>query len=271
MTGPATGRGMRAGADDVVLEFDHASIGYGDRTIVQEVSLRIARGEVVALVGPNGSGKTTMVRGLLGLAPVLQGEIRLFGTRAAHLHQRWRLGYVPQRHTIAGAIPSTVEEVVSSGRLARRAWWRVRATSQDRGQIRRAIEEVGLGEHRRAPVSTLSGGQQRRVLIARALAADPEVLVMDEPTAGVDAASSEALTRTLGRLLERGLTMLVVTHDVRPLAPILTRVVSVEDGRVAADRPAGVLPLVADTAEHGHCLPEDDPPHLGLVARGPLR
>ena len=227
----------RADAAAPVIELRHASIGYGGRAVVGDVSLRIERGEVVALVGPNGSGKTTIVRGVLGLAPIVEGEVRLFGVAAGRFNERWRIGYVPQRHTVVGAVPSTVQEVVASGRLARRRWWKPPAAT-DRAVVERAIEVVGLGDQRRAPVSTLSGGQQRRVLIARALAADPEVLVMDEPTAGVDAASAEALTRSLARLVDDGRTMLIVTHDVAPLAPILTRVVAVAGGSVVGDDPA---------------------------------
>ncbi len=225
-------------AAEPVVELRHTTIGYGGRAVVGDVSLRIDRGEVVALVGPNGSGKTTIVRGLLGLAPILAGEVRLFGVPAGRFTERWRLGYVPQRHTVVGAVPSTVQEVVASGRLARRSWWKP-STAVDHAVVTRAIDVVGLGDQRRAPVSTLSGGQQRRVLIARALAADPEVLVMDEPTAGVDAASAEALTRTLARLADDGRTLLIVTHDVAPLAPILTRVVAVAGGSVVGDDQAG--------------------------------
>ncbi len=237
----ASDDGHPAGPDlrEPVVDLRHASVGYGDRPVVRDVSLRVDRREVVALVGPNGSGKTTIVRGVLGLAPVIGGEVRLFGVPAGQFHERWRIGYVPQRHTVVGAVPSTVEEVVSSGRLPRRRWW-APATAADRAVVAAAIETVGLADRRRAPVSTLSGGQQRRVLIARALAAEPEVLVMDEPTAGVDAENSEALTRTLARLVDDGLTLLVVTHDVAPLAPILTRVVAVADGVVVGDEPASV-------------------------------
>lgn len=224
--------------DGPVIELRHTSIGYGGRSVVSDLSLRIDRGEVVALVGPNGSGKTTIVRGVLGLAPILGGEIRLFGVPAGRFNERWRIGYVPQRHTVVGAVPSTVQEVVASGRLARGRWWKP-SSAVDRAVVTRAIEVVGLGDQRRAPVSTLSGGQQRRVLIARALAADPEVLVMDEPTAGVDAASAEALTRTLARLVADGRTLLIVTHDVVPLASILTRMVAVAGGSVVGDDPAG--------------------------------
>jgi len=244
-----------------VLELRHTSIGYGARAVVNDVSLRIDRGEVVALVGPNGSGKTTIVRGVLGLAPVVGGEVRLFDVPAGRFHERWRIGYVPQRHTVVGAVPSTVQEVVASGRLPRRRWWKM-ATAADRAVVHRAIDVVGLTDQTRAAVSTLSGGQQRRVLIARALAADPEVLVMDEPTAGVDGSSAEALTRTLARLVADGRTLLIVTHDVAPLAPILTRVVAVADGSVVGDEPAHLALSPASALSHGiYGHPGHDPHH----------
>jgi zinc transport system ATP-binding protein len=223
-------------AADPLIELRRAAIGYDDRAAVAEIDFVLRRGEVVALVGPNGAGKTTLVRGILGLATVLSGQVLLFGEPAARFGARFRIGYVPQRHTVGGAIPSTVQEVVSSGRLPRTPLWG-RTSKADREAVREAISTVGLDELRNCPVSILSGGQQRRTLIARALAGQPDVLVMDEPTAGVDAASQAGLTRTLAELVESGMTLLVVTHEIAPLLPILTRVVLIEEGRIASDLP----------------------------------
>lgn len=236
-----------------VIELSRAAVGYDERPSVRDIDLRIDAGEVVALVGPNGSGKTTLVRGVLGLASVLEGEVSLFGVPAGRFRERYRIGYVPQRHTVGGAVPSTVEEVVASGRLARRRMFS-RTGAADRRAVTDAIDAVGLGERRRSAVSTLSGGQQRRTLIARALAAQPEVLVMDEPTAGVDAASQDRLVGTLAGLVERGLTLLIVTHEVTPLQPLLTRVVALEAGRLVHDGPADVPPAWLDRHDHdaGH-------------------
>lgn len=273
MTGPSdgsTGTAPRAAAaGDLLLELRHAAIGYGERPVVADASLSVHRGEVVALVGPNGSGKTTLVRGLLGLASVSDGEVSLFGVPAARFGERWRIGYVPQRHTVVGAIPSTVAEVVSSGRLARRRWW-IRMSARDRAVVAQAIDVVGLAEQSRTPVATLSGGQQRRVLIARALAAEPDVLIMDEPTAGVDLHSSQALIRTLARLIDDGLTLLVVTHDIAPLAQILTRVVAVADGRIVGDEPVEVA-LSSGSSLGGNALthPGHDPDHAAPGAGRP--
>ena len=217
-----------------VIALHGVAVGYGDRPVVEDVDLVVRTGDVVALVGANGSGKTTLVRGVLGLAPVLAGRVELLGHPAASFRERWRIGYVPQRHTVGGGIPSSVQEVVASGRLARRRLLS-RTTAADRAAVDEALEIVGLADRRLAPVATLSGGQQRRTLIARALAADPDVLVMDEPTAGVDAAGQENLARTLGRLVGQGLTLVVVTHEIEPLAGLLTRIVELRDGHVVRD------------------------------------
>jgi zinc transport system ATP-binding protein len=219
-----------------VIALHGVAVGYGDRPVVEDVDLVVRPGDVVALVGANGSGKTTLVRGVLGLAPVLAGRVELLGRPAASFRERWRIGYVPQRHTVGGGIPSSVQEVVASGRLARRRLLS-RATAADRQAVREALETVGLADRRCAPVATLSGGQQRRTLIARALAGDPDILIMDEPTAGVDAAGQENLARTLTRLVGQGLTLVVVTHEIEPLLGLLTRVVELREGRVVRDEP----------------------------------
>ena len=219
-----------------VIALHGVAVGYGERPVVEHADLVVRRGDVVALVGANGSGKTTLVRGVLGLAPVLAGRVELLGRPAASFRERWRIGYVPQRHTVGGGIPSSVQEVVASGRLARRRLLSP-ATAADREAVREALETVGLTDRRAAPVATLSGGQQRRALIARALAADPDVLIMDEPTAGVDAAGQENLVRTLTRLVGQGLTLVVVTHEIEPLLGLLTRVVELREGRVVRDEP----------------------------------
>lgn len=235
-----------------VVELRHAAIGYAGRAVIRDVDFRLRRGEVVALVGPNGCGKTTLVRGVLGLADLVEGGIDLFGEPAAGFRERFRIGYVPQRHTVGGAIPSTVREVVASGRLPRKRWG-TRLNARDRSAVEAAITEVGLADRSRAEVATLSGGQQRRVLIARALAGEPEVLVMDEPTAGVDAASQRSLAATLERLVARGLTLLVVTHELAPLAGIVDRVVAMEHGRVVHDGPAAEALAAGYAQDHpGH-------------------
>jgi zinc transport system ATP-binding protein len=211
-----------------------AAFGYADHRVVAGVTLTVDPGDVVAILGPNGSGKSTVVRGVLGLADHLGGSVEVLGTPLADLTDRTALGYVPQHHSLSTSVAATVEEVVACGRLPLRPWWR-RATSADRRIVGEAIDTVGLADRARAEVSLLSGGQQRRVLIARALAARPQILIMDEPTAGVDSASQQVLADVLGRLAAAGTTMLVVTHELDALYDIVTRVVCLSAGHVDFD------------------------------------
>ena len=241
----------------LALELHSVSIGYDDHPVVVDVDLTVQRSDVVAVLGANGSGKTTLVRGLLGLARVLHGRVIVLGSSAGSRGDRARIGYVPQRHTVGGPVPATVREVVASGRLARRGLLRPlrRVDSQ---VIDDAIGAVDLSHHAKSNLNTLSGGQQRRVLIARALAAQPDVMVMDEPTAGVDRASQEALARTVARLRDRGVTVLVVTHEVGPLTDVVNRAVVMHDGRVTYDGPL-TRGLAAGHADSHHVHDPADP------------
>ncbi|TQN43690.1 zinc transport system ATP-binding protein [Blastococcus colisei] len=248
-----------------------ASIGYGDVPVVKDVDLTVARGEAVAVLGSNGSGKTTLVRGLLGLAAVLGGEVRVLGHPVGHARVRRAIGYVPQRHTVTGAVPATVREVVSVGRLARLGVLR-RPGAADRAAVANAVAAVGLADRLRDPVASLSGGQQRRVLVARALAAEPELLVMDEPTAGVDAASQATLAAVLARVAATGTTLVVVTHEPGALADVLTRAVVADHGRISYDGPlAGADGFASSDHHHPPTGPAGDylePEHLRLRASG---
>lgn len=226
---------MAAASAPPVVRMVGASVGYGDRPAIRDIDFTLDVGEVVVVLGPNGAGKSTLVRGILGLAPMISGSLELFGMPAAKFHERHRLGYVPQRHTIVGGVPSTVREVVSSGRLPRKRPF-APLSHQDREAIESAIDTVGLAERADVNVATLSGGQQRRVLIARALAAEPDVLVLDEPTAGVDSANQEILAATLRGLVEqRGRTLLLVAHELGPLEPLIGRVLVMRDGHIRYD------------------------------------
>ena len=252
-----------------VVRMSGGAVGYGERPAIREIDFCLDVGEVVALLGPNGAGKSTLVKGILGLAPLMAGTLELFGVPAGQFRERYRLGYVPQRHTIVGGVPSTVREVVSSGRLPRkRAFAPMR--SADRAAVAAAIETVGLSERSGVSVAKLSGGQQRRVLIARALAAEPDVLVMDEPTAGVDAASQEILADTLSGLVRGGSTLLLVAHELGPLASLVQRVVMMGGGRILYDGPpAGGAGDGTDHADHHDTDRDPARNDLGLTGRLP--
>jgi zinc transport system ATP-binding protein len=260
-----------------IIELRHAAFGYADQAVVTGATLAIHPGEVVAVLGPNGSGKSTLVRGLLGLNDHLGGDVELFGQPRESFSDFARLGYVPQRHTLSASVRATVAEIVAVGRLSHHRWWRpVIRSSQDAAIIDRALDVVGLNDRAHADVATLSGGQQRRVLIARALASDPDVLLMDEPTAGVDTANQQVLSTVLARLAARGTTMVIVTHELAALSDIVTRIVVVQGGRIvfdgALDEFASRTSEFASSVDHHH---EDEnrirTPRLpGAPSAGPL-
>jgi zinc transport system ATP-binding protein len=229
----------------------------------------VEHGSIIGLLGPNGSGKSTLIRGLLGLAPIQRGSLQLFGVDRRQFRDWQRLGYVPQRQTVTGGIPSTVTEVVASGRLTKVRPFRF-GRSADRVAVREAIRAVGLTALSRHPMAKLSGGQQRRVLIARALASEPELLVLDEPTAGVDQANQEALTATLSLLSKRGTTIVLITHELGSAAPLVTRTLVMHDGRITYDGSAPGAP--DEHHEHDRHLEHDDEwhhPHGAPPRRGP--
>ncbi len=253
-----------------VVRLDAATFGYDGRSVVSDVTLSIGPGEVVAVLGPNGSGKSTLVKGLLGLAEQLAGTAQVLGSPINEV-DRGRIGYVPQRHTLANSVRATVAEIVATGRLSFRAWWKPwrRDPEADRQGVAWVLEQVGLGDRAGADVSQLSGGQQRRVLIARALATNPDVLILDEPTAGVDHANQVALAQVLQDLVRDGTTMLVVTHELDALVDIVTRVVVIDAGTLVfdgtpADYTADNFP--AHGHHHGHSpeqFPAPPPPLTG--------
>jgi zinc transport system ATP-binding protein len=223
-----------------VVEADDIVFAYGSEPVLDHVGLRVDAGEFVALVGPNGSGKSTLVRILVGLLQPAAGTVRLFGEPPRRPSARARVGYVPQRLRLAGNLPATVAEVVTSGRLGRRNWWR-RPGAADRTAIDSAIAAVALDEQRARPVRELSGGQQQRVLIAKALAAEPELLLLDEPTAGVDAEAQLLFRDALVKgVRERGGAVVLVSHELGAVADDLDRIVVLKR-RVLFDGPPDEL------------------------------
>ncbi len=236
-----------------VLAMRGGCVELGGRPVLRGVDLTVTERELVAILGANGSGKSTLVRALLGLLTLQRGEVELFGSPVGRFRQWRRIGYVPQRTSAGAGVPASVREVVATGRLAARPPLRPMRSS-DREHVRAAIEAVGLTDRARDSVASLSGGQQQRVLIARALAGDPDLLVLDEPTAGVDLTHQEALAEVVGRLVDRGRTIVLVAHDMGPLEPLIARTVVMRDGRVAYDGPP--LPAFQHTPHHHH--PHDD-------------
>jgi zinc transport system ATP-binding protein len=240
-------------------------VSLGGREILHDVSVTVDEGEFLAVLGANGSGKTTLVRALVGLVPLTAGSLEVFGTPLARFHDWPRLGYVPQRLAVGGGVPATVREVVASGRTGRVRRLR-RLSRDDQRAIDHALEDVGLAHRAADPVATLSGGQQQRVLIARALAGEPDVLVLDEPTAGVDADSQDTLAGALGHLSRQGGSVVLVAHELGPLADLIHRAIVMGGGRVLSDGPPPQPEGHHAHAEHVHThahAPHE--PHLPSV------
>jgi zinc transport system ATP-binding protein len=248
----------------VVIDAVEGNLALAGRPVLRSINLTVRRGEVVAILGSNGSGKSTLVRGLLGLLPWTSGDIRLFGTPLSRFGQWERIGYVPQLMTATSGVPATVQEVVSSGRLARRRLL-LPMSGADRAAVRAALGAVEMLDRRSDALSQLSGGQQHRVLIARALAVEPDLFVLDEPTAGVDHASQLNLVETLRPRVETGATVLLVLHELGPLAQIIDRAVLLRDGRIAYDGPPPDDASLHGFNEHHHARPASDtvPLHSG--------
>lgn len=227
-------------AETPVLEARGVSFSYGNGSVLESVDLLVERGQFVALVGPNGSGKSTLLKLLLGALEPSSGEAMLFGQPVGQVSSRGRVGYVPQRPSLASEAPATVEEIVTAGRLANRGWWRP-LDRRDRAAIAHAIESVDLADLARTPVNELSGGQRQRAFIARAFAGEPELLVLDEPIAGVDAESQRRFREALIHLVDdHDGAVLLVSHELSPVSQDLDRVVVLKR-RVLFDGPPGEL------------------------------
>ena len=188
---------------------------YGEQLVLEDINLEINAGDFLAILGPNGSGKSTLLKLILGLLRPDRGEIFLFGRPIDEFREWWRLGYVPQRATarVDPVFPVTVEEVVGFGLLAKKRFPRF-MNARDREAIRKALLRVEMQGFLKRRLCELSGGQQQRVFIARAIVSEPQVLLLDEPTTGVDVATQERFYDLLGEFNRRGLTIVIVTHDI---------------------------------------------------------
>lgn len=197
-----------------VAELRGVDLSLGGRPVLEGVDLRVGQDDFIAIIGPNGGGKSTLLRVLLGLLPASGGDVLLWG-HPPQVH-RHRVGYVPQFPRFPDGFPVSVAEVVAMGRLYRRSLLS-RMRGEDRDAVERQLVRLGLEDLRRRPVSELSGGERQRVLIARALAAEPELLLLDEPTASLDAATAGKVYELLDEL-GAGLPILLVSHDLTAVA-----------------------------------------------------
>jgi zinc transport system ATP-binding protein len=235
----------------LAVEFEHVDFSYPQGPhVLTDVSLRVEPGEFVAIAGPNGGGKTTLLRLALGLERPSRGEVKLFGETARTFSDRRCIGYLAQRSTVGVKAPATVREIVEAGRAPLRVVGRLRR--EDREAVDSALERVGLAGLASRPITRLSGGQQQRAFIAKALAAGPRLLVLDEPTTGVDVESQEALAELLDTLhTDLGVTILYVSHEFGVVERFVKRLVLVRE-RIVFDGDPSNLPGIWHDPSHVH-------------------
>lgn len=200
---------------EIVLDFNRVSFAYDREPVIEDINFTLERGQFAAILGPNGGGKTTMLRLALGLSKPNRGNVTVFGQPSEKFHSWWRVGYVPQvTEGVQNRFPATTEEIVAQGLYKGFdpiAFWR----SSDQESVIRAMDTVGISDLIGRRITSLSIGQQQRVLIARALIREPELLMLDEPLAGIDSAGQEQFHTLLRRLKsEMGMTILLVSHDI---------------------------------------------------------
>lgn len=203
---------------ETIIRLENVCFSYTREEVIRDVSLSVHRGDYVGIIGPNGGGKSTLIKLMLGLLKPGQGNISLFGKDIRDFRDWYKIGYVPQKTYVEMNFPLTVEEMVAMGRYGTRGLFRF-PTSADREKVRQALKHVELYDDRDKQIGDLSGGQQQRVFIARALATEPEIIFLDEPTVGVDIRTQKQfynLLRKLNRKLD--LTLVLVSHELDVVA-----------------------------------------------------
>lgn len=217
-----TSSGTASGTESVI-ELSGVDFGYTSSPVVEDISLRIDSGEYAAVVGPNGSGKSTLLKLMLGLLRPDEGSAKLFGEPSHQFDDGSRLGYVAQHASASKEMPITVREVVKMGRFPHVGFGRL--SSEDWDIVDRALDTVGMTAFANRRVTQLSGGQRQRAFIARALASEADLLVLDEPTVGVDIESVEAFYDLLDALNQDGITVLLIEHDLGAVTEHADRVI----------------------------------------------
>ena len=233
-----------------LVEIDDLSFAHGEVSVLEGVNFTVEAGDFLGIIGPNGSGKTTLLRLILGLSSPTRGAVRLFGRSPAHLKEWGRLGYVPQKATFDPSLPATVHEVVASGLVATLGLRRGGAAG--RARVHDVLAQVGMDAHAGRRIGALSVGQQQRVLIARALVTEPELLILDEPTGGVDPEAQTSFYALLHHLhREREVTLILVSHDIGVVAKEVTRLACLNRRLIFHGRPGDFLGDAALAALYG--------------------
>ena len=220
------------------LDVEDVTVAYNGQPALCAVTFQVEHGERVAVVGPNGSGKSTLFKAMVGLLPLAGGRVLIHGVPLGHSADR--IAYVPQREAVDWRFPVTVADVVMMGRYGRLGWLK-RPSGVDRAVVQRCLEQMGMAHLGSRPIRELSGGQQQRVFLARALAEEPHILLMDEPFSGVDIATQETTMALLDQLRVQHITVLFATHDLNLAATRFDQVLLLNRRLVAYGTPAEVF------------------------------
>ncbi len=248
--------------DRPIIRFRNATFSYTDRIALEDITLDLHEGEFTGVIGPNGSGKTTLLKGLLGLIHPVSGSLRIFDCdcEALRCRHRARIGYLPQKEKTDPNYPITVWEVAMMGRYGAIGLMK-RPTRDDRDIVSESLEAVEMAAFKNHPFGQLSGGEQQRVLIARALAQRPEILLLDEPTTGIDAPTQARLSELISKLhREYGLTIVFVTHDINMISPIVETLIVLKQRLYAKGSPHEILtrPVLTPVYGEGIIIAERD-------------
>ena len=234
--------------------FDVKNISFiiNKQKILSSVSFEVFNGQYIAIIGPNGGGKTTLIRLLLGLEKETKGEIRLYGKKIKDFREWEKIGYVPQRASLIDEnFPATVEDIVNMGRVSKRGVFSG-LSGEDKNAVEDAMVKMDVLDLKDKMVGTLSGGQRQRVMIARALASKPEILILDEPNTGVDMVSQKSFYALLAKLnKEEKITILFITHDIGVIADDIGRLFTINQKATICNNPKETLGCDDMTALYG--------------------
>ena len=223
---------------NIAIDVEQLTVSYGPVPALLDVSLEIPSGNLVGVIGPNGSGKSTFIKSILGFVKPDLGQVRIFGKEA--VSSKGDVAYVPQRGAVDWDFPITVREVAAMGRYGHRRWWQ-NLTRGDYALADEALEKVRMSEFRNRQIGQLSGGQQQRVFLARALSQNAEILLLDEPFAGVDAATERAILDVLQETKQQGKTLVVVHHDLATASEYFDLLILLKQRMFAFGPPSVVL------------------------------
>ncbi len=210
-----------------ILQLEKVSFSYANSDAIKDISFSVEKGDFVGLIGPNGSGKTTLLKIILGILAPRKGSVYLFEKDLKKFNNWGKIGYVPQKAiNIEKNFPATVYEVVSMGLLAAKKFPKI-ITKQDDAKIKNVLSVVNMQKYSQKRITELSGGQQQRVLIAKSLVTGPEILILDEPTTGVDKENQKSFYDLLGRLNKGGMTIVLVSHDIGRITRYVNKIASI--------------------------------------------